>query len=487
MLLSQLPKSASIQAGPDGTNLGAEQLIRSANARASALMEMGLAPGKRLAIVPSQPTQLLIDIFAAWQCNAVPVCLAPALPPTEIASVQQSIRPDVWSLPTEVSPPPNSPTLLPADPSHQSADAPEVTDASADDPALVLMTSGTTSTPKGVVLSHRALLARLALNIAHIPSNALKTSLCLLPLHFGHGLIGNTLTPLIAGGRVILWPDAGLAGLSRLGPVIDDHGIGFLSSVPAIWQIALRTSPPPKAGNLRRVHIGSAPLSVAQWQAVADWSGTPHIVNMYGMTEAANWIAGHDLAEGPATDGLVGRCWGGALAVRLPDGTVVRSGRGDVLVASPSLMLGYLDQPEQSAASLKDGWLNTGDIGEIDEDGNLRLVGRTKFEINRAGIKIPAEEVDLLLQGHPDIAEACGFAMPDTILGEAVAAAVVVEEERAFRPDDVLEWCRQRIRPDAVPSRLFQVDQLARSDRGKVLRDRVAKQCLANQPGDLAP
>lgn len=482
MLLPTLPKSGAVQDGPNGPILDVAQLEEAASDRASNLAASGLGAGKRLAVVPDRPVPLLIDMFAAWQCGALAVVLSPSLPASEIAAVEQSVRPDLWSLPDPAMAPPEAAALPPPDATRQGRQVPVRHDAALDDPALVLMTSGTTSTPKGVTLSHRALLARLALNVAHIGRQTLATSLCPLPLHFGHGLIGNALTPLFAGGHVILWPDAGIAGLSRLGEVIDDAEVRFMSSVPAIWRIALRAARPPRRHSLQRVHVGSAPLSGDQWQAIATWAGTQHVVNMYGMTEAANWIGGHDLADGAPVDGLVGRAWGGALAVRAPDGSIAPTGRGEVLVASPSLMLGYLDQPEMTARSLPGDWLDTGDVGEIDEAGRLRLIGRTKFEINRAGIKIPAEEIDLLLQGHPEIAEACGFAMPDPVSGEAVAAAVVAEEGATIETDGLREWCRGRIRPQAVPSRLFIIDRLPRSDRGKVQRDRVAAICLGTQP-----
>lgn len=484
MLLPLLPKSGSIQAGPNGQFLSVDELASAVNARADEFGAHGLTSGKRLAVVPDRPIPFLIDMFAAWQCGAMAICLSPAAAPAELDVVERAVRPDLWSVPASTAPPTGASTLAQADPANRSRKQSQFIAKqlpTLDDPALVLMTSGTTTTPKGVVLSHRALMARLSLNIAHTNIGDWTVSLCPLPLHFGHGLIGNTLTPLMAGGHVILWPDAGLAGLAQLGQVIDDAGISFLSSVPALWQVVLRTAQRPAGSSLKRVHVGSAPLATHQWKAIADWAGTRHVVNMYGMTEAANWISGHDLAEGPVSDGLVGRPWGGVIAVRTRDGTIAPTGYGDILVSSPSLMLGYLDQPEMTTDSLDGAWLDTGDVGEIDTTGCLRLIGRTKFEINRAGIKIPAEEIDLLLQRHPAIMEACGFAMPDPVFGEAVAAAIVSEHDCDLAVDDVRDWCRGQIRADAVPSKLFVVERLPRSDRGKVQRDRVAALCLADR------
>jgi acyl-coenzyme A synthetase/AMP-(fatty) acid ligase len=101
-----------------------------------------------------------------------------------------------------------------------------------------------------------------------------------------------------------------VAGFAILAELIDTHGITFMSSVPAMWRIVLRASPAPQKRSLRRVHVGSAPLSLELWESIARWCGTRRIVNTYGTTETANWIGGHSLEDGDVADGLVGRPWG---------------------------------------------------------------------------------------------------------------------------------------------------------------------------------
>ena len=355
-----------------------------------------------------------------------------------------------------------------------------------DDLALVMMTSGTTSRPKGVMLTHRAVQARLALNIAHIGHQDLAVALTVLPMHFGHGLIGNTLTALAAGAQLVLWPEPGPTGLHALGHVVDEYGVTFMSSVPSLWRVALKLSQPPKRGTLRRVHVGSAPLVASLWTDIAAWSGTNRVVNMYGITETANWIGGRSAEEGDLADGIVGRPWGGAFRVRLDDGSLAALGRGEVAVNSPSLMAGYLNRPDLTDQGLSGDWFLTGDIGEIDGHGVLRLVGRSKHEINRGGIKIPAEEIDALLERHPGVIEACAFALPDPLSGETVAAAVVTEPQAAVDTEAIRAWCETRIRREALPSRLFILDALPRTDRGKLNRDVVRDACLAAGNGEAS-
>src|SRR5208282_3098612 len=136
--------------------------------------------------------------------------------------------------------------------------------------------------PKGVVLTFGALLERINANIAAIGPDVLARALVSLPTYFGHGLIGNSLTPLLAGGTIVLHP-LGMPLINNLGPVIDQHGISFMSSVPALWRMALTCSRQPVGRSLRRVHIGSAPLSAPLWSEVAAWTDS-EVVNCYGIT-----------------------------------------------------------------------------------------------------------------------------------------------------------------------------------------------------------
>ena len=170
--------------------------------------------------------------------------------------------------------------------------------------------------------------------------------------------------------------------------------------------------------------VGSAPLSADLWESIAEWAGTRNVANMYGITETANWLAAASALEHRPEDGLVGTPWGGALAVRDEGGRIRAAGEGEVLVQTPSLMSGYLRREDLSAEVIRDGWYHTGDVGRIDERGVLRLTGRIKHEINRAGTKIHPEDLDLLLERHPEVAEACAFGIPDAVSGEIVGIAV---------------------------------------------------------------
>lgn len=460
-LIDRIPSDAALVSVRSGRELSAVELRESVAVEAERLGRLGLAHGDRVVVGHADPLDFIVSLFAAWQAGLVAVGVNPKLAALEQDNVLNATQASAWLGELRTGPPPVVPV------------ADNATPLSADEPALILMTSGTTGRPKGIALSQAALLARVTYNLGAIPELPLPT-LCVLPVFFGHGLIGNVLTPLLAGSTVHLWPAPDASELRGLGAYLDTNRIGFMSSVPAFWKLALRFSSPPERP-LERVHVGSAPLSREHWQDIAAFVGTRNVFNMFGMTETANWIAGGALDEQGADAGYVGKPWGGELAVLDEAGGITRVGRGEVLVRSPSIMLGYWQRPDLDADAFIDGWFRTGDIGEVDAEGRLTLVGRIKTEINRGGIKVQAEEIDLLLERHPDIAEACAFGMPDPIAGELVAAAIVLKSGKGFDPEAVKAWCRGMARPDAVPSKLFALDAIPRNERGKLVRADVRR------------
>jgi acyl-CoA synthetase (AMP-forming)/AMP-acid ligase II len=460
-LTNRLPPAARLVSVRSGRQLDAAGLVAAVAAASRHLESLGLAHGDRVVIGHADPLDFIVSLLAAWQAGLVGVGVNPKLSALEQDNVIATAGASGWLGELRTTPPAFEPVTDPATP------------LGTDEPALILMTSGTTGRPKGIALSQAALLARVEHNRAAIPELPLP-SLCVLPVFFGHGLIGNVLTPLLAGSAVHLWPSPDAMELRGFGQYLDNHRIGFMSSVPAFWKLALRFANPP-AQPLVRVHVGSSPLSREHWEDIASFAGTRNVFNMFGMTETANWIAGGTLDEPGADAGYVGKPWGGEIAVLGEDGGIAPTGRGEVLVRSPSIMAGYWQRPDLDAEAFVADWFRTGDIGELDAEGRLTLVGRIKTEINRGGIKVQAEEIDLLLERHPDIAEACAFGMPDPIAGELVAAAIAMKPGKSFDPEAIKAWCRGMARSDAVPSRLFVLDAIPRNERGKLVRADVRR------------
>ena len=219
-----------------------------------------------------------------------------------------------------------------------------------DDDALILFTSGSTGAPKGVVHTHRSLRARWMGLRDSIGVEPFARTLCLLPTHFGHGLICNCLFPWLSGQDLFITPPFKPDIIMRLGKLLDDNKITFMSSVPAIWKLALKLSKPPQAKTLQRVHCGSAPLSAHAWNEIRNWTGTRQVCNAYGITETGSWVAGLSDADCDAEDGLIGEGWGAIVKVlKTSDATVplrpedeCQPGEsGFVWLNTPALMKGY--------------------------------------------------------------------------------------------------------------------------------------------------
>ena len=450
-----------------------------AQALAGELARRGIGTGHKVITWHGSDGRFFADLFGIWQAGACAVCLNPNTTPAELLNIAGFIDPAAiidntldripeelrkQALASNAIEPRAGP--MPASASHL------------DDDALILFTSGTTGTPKGVLHTFRSLLARVALNQAHIPQAQRQRTLCVLPTHFGHGLIGNCLTPLLDGQNLVLAPATNLDVPGNLGSIIDEYEITFMSSVPTLWKHVTTEAARPEQGTLKRIHVGSAPLSADLWNAISEWSGTRDVVNMYGITETANWLAGASLTDQTAADGLIGKMWGGTIAVLTDDGSITAQGEGELLVQSPSLMKGYYRLPEMTAEVLRDGWFHTGDIGRIDERGIASLTGRQRYVINRGGLKVYPEDVDLLLERHETVAEACTFAIPNEIEGETVGVALALQAGTAFEERGMRLWCAQRLSREKIPVHWFVVEEIPKTDRGKINRDIVAACCL---------
>jgi len=466
MLFNNFPTLGRIATTADLDWWDGERIRGRINRRIAQLKDH-CGPGSIVLLAHGGSPEFLADLLAIWSCGAAAACTNPGLTENEIDTLKDFIEPVGGLFAAD-----EDPVFF------ENGKPAQKKEPSLDDPALLLFTSGTTGNPKGVTHTFRSLVARFSLNQAYIGCEDMRKTLCPLPTHFGHGLIGNLLTPLLAGFDVLLLSDKSPLALAKLGELIDQEEITFLSSVPSFWKLVRKFSKPPLKKTLKRVHIGSAPLSIDLWEEVARWSGTDQIFNMYGITETANWIGGTSLKEGRQRDGRIGTVWGGSAMIKQEDGSLSSFGKGELLIQTPTLMQAYYNQPALTSKVLVNGWFHTGDIGKIEEDGEITLTGRSKSEINRAGMKILPEEIDLLLERHEDIQEVCVFGLPDPVSGEKVAAACVLKDEKQLSANDLENWMKTLIRKEAIPEDWFFVTEIPKTDRGKINRDVVREKCL---------
>jgi oxalate---CoA ligase len=460
----------------------------------------GVAPGDRVFLHHGNSLEFFVDLLALWQLGACVIPIDPRLTSFEVETLARAAAPSaaVWSGEPDAD---RAATIAAVGaqiletPHDDDADATRAASPAGDPPldadALVLYTSGTTGDPKGVVHTHRSLRARWASLRAHVGLRGFERSLCLLPTHFGHGLICNALYPWLSGQDLFILPPFRPDLVLKLGALVDEHAVTFMSSVPALWRLALKTAQPPRARSLERVFCGSAPLSAAMWKDVQEWTGTAEVLNVYGITEVGSWLAGTTLTEFVPEDGLIGETWGSTVALlRVLDATEGDPAfepsepgeAGYVWLKTPALMRGYLDRDDLTRRVVSDGWFATGDVGVIDERGRLYLRGREREEINKGGTKVYPGDIDAVLERLEDVLDVCAFGYADALAGEEVGVAVVLEATDDETVRRLVAWAGRHLASYQLPRRWWSIDAIPRSGRGKVNRAEVAARCAGLAP-----
>lgn len=338
----------------------------------------------------------------------------------------------------------------------------------AEDVALFLHTSGTTSRPKGVPLTHGNLMASIRNIAAHFKLTPADTGLLVMPLFHVHGLIGATLSTFLAGGTLVV-PARFSAG--QFWPTAKAHGVTWYSAVPTIHQVLLsraEADSAPQQSGFRFIRSCSAALAPATLAQLESRFGAP-VLESYAMTEASHQMTSNPLPPAAHKPGSVGPGANVDVAIMDEAGNLLPTGaQGEVVVRGPNVTRGYHNNPEANAAAFTNGWFRTGDRGVLDSDSYLTLIGRIKELINRGGEKISPLEVDAALLQHPAVAEAASFAAPDPKYGEEVHAAVVLKNDASVA--QLQAHCRDRLADFKVPKVIHIVKELPKGPTGKVQR-----------------
>ncbi len=470
------PDAPAVADEDNGQLSNAEFLNRVQNA-AGRLWEAGVRPGDVVAIKLPNRIELVIALFAAWRLGAAATPINPGLTETEVGyQLADSGAGVMVSLDTAAGVVVVEPDDL-VSPGATAGSAAEPSDD--DDLALLIYTSGTTGQPKGVELTHANISSMAEAMVSAMGFGPDAHSLLILPLFHVNGIVVGVLSPLLAGGQATV---AGRFRPQTFFDIVERVRPTYFSAVPAIYAMlaALPDDVMPDTSSLRFGVCGAAPIPVELIQKFEGRFGVP-IVEGYGLSEATCASACNPV-NGVRKPGTVGPALPGlTVAVMDPEGNVLPPGhRGEVVVGGPTVMRGYLNRPEETAKTIVNGWLHTGDIGFLDEDGYLTLVDRVKDMIIRGGENIYPKEIESALYRCPAVHEAAVVGRPDPVYGEVPVAFVAFGAATDCNVEELRLHLAASLAKYKLPATIWEVPELPKNPVGKIdkpaLRRRIAEQ-----------
>lgn len=353
----------------------------------------------------------------------------------------------------------------------------EVRAPGADDVALILHTSGTTSKPKKVPLSQRNICASADSIVRALSLTPRDRCLNAMPLFHIHGLMAGVVASVRAGASICF--DPGFQATRFLGH-LEQYEPTWYTAVPSIHHAVLTEAKRRWNGraetSLRFIRSSSSPLPPTVMADLESALGVP-VIEAYGMTEAAHQIASNPLPPGQRKAGLVGPAAGAEVAIMDPEGALLEPGRvGEIVIRGDNVFPGYEGNEQANRESFCAGWFRTGDQGLLDADGFVKITGRIKEIINQGGEKVSPREVDEALLSHAAVAQAVTFPVPHPTLGEMVTAAVVMEDRGATTESELRAFAAARLAAFKVPSRILLVDEIPKGATGKLQRHTLARQ-----------
>ncbi len=477
----------------DYTNV---ELNRQAECLARGLQELGMKPGDRLAMMMGNAPEVFVTFLASYKLGSWAMPILFVLQPEEIAHILDDSEVEVCVvheifLPKmlearDLSAKGTLKHIITADanpaegyPSvHQliAANPPgfEIYPAMDDDIAVLLYTSGTTGMPKGVMLSHYNLYFNAKAGCETQNFKHSDVALFVLPLNHSFGIIssiGGTLYGI--KGILLSWFDAGQSL-----ELIARHKCSYAAVVPTMLAMLLDHPDAEQAdtSSMDRWIVSGAPLPMELYKR---FEKTFHgkILEGYGLTEASPGVV-LNRPDGVYKPGSAGQAFSGVeVTIRDEQGNILPANTaGEICVRGPNVMKGYYNKPEATAQTIVDGWLHTGDVGRLDEEGYLFLTERKKDMIIRGGENIYPRDIEEVLFEHPGIAEASVIGREDPIYGEDVCAIVVREAGAELTEEEVMEYAATRLAKFQKPKWVIFVDALPKNPLGKVLKKELREQ-----------
>jgi fatty-acyl-CoA synthase len=478
------PDRLAVTFGEDSFTYG--ELNRRVNRLANGMAAAGIGKGDRVAVLLTNCHQYFELLFACAKLGALIVTVNYRLVADEVGYLISDCTPKlivhgdeftslVDSIDLEKTA--TEPVLLGAGADRRNYEdlladndsEPEV-EVSLDDPLIIMYTSGTTGRPKGAVLSHGNIVYTSFNQIADWSVTREDRCLAVAPLYHVGGMLVLAFPCLHVGGTVHIEP--GFDPIAVLG-AIQANRITTLFLAPTMWNMVLQTESLETyaVSSIRLCCSGGEALPVALMKRLIALFGAD-FVDGYGLTEGSSCStclrADHVIAK----TGSVGIPFlHNAVRVVDDEGNDQPVGEpGEVIQTGPTVMKGYWERPEETAKTLRDGWLHTGDVGQFDEDGFLWIVDRKKDMIISGAENIYPAEIEQVIYTHPEVLEAAVIGLPDEKWGEAVTAVVVFKDSATAGADDIVEFCRGKVANYKRPRQVKLVDALPRNPSGKVLK-----------------
>jgi long-chain acyl-CoA synthetase len=443
-----------------GRRVGYAELDRAAAHVAQRLAAEGIRPGDRVALMVPNVPEFVAAYYGILRAGAIVVPLDVDLKRDELRALLADAGASLLIAWRGLLRAPNDSTWLVAPGSFFDDGAPAAEPAAAverdgDDTAVIVYTSGTTGQPKGAQLTHDNLTSNARATARLFGFGPNDAVLGALPLAHAFGQTCTLNAAMLTGARLVLAP--------QFAPL---DGVTVLVGVPSMYARLVAGGGPLRTPNLRMCICGGAPLA-PELLAACERAMATRLLEGYGLTETSP-VASFNLPSEPPRPGSIGTPIEG-VEMRLRDVSV--EGVGEIVVRGPNVMKGYWNRPEETRAVLSDdGWLRTGDVARVDEDGAFWIVGRTKDLIIRDGRNVHPREIEDVLHGHPDVLEAAVLGVPDPLLGEEVVACVVVAQGASITEEELREYVRDRVAESKYPRRVWFAAALPHAGSGKLLK-----------------
>lgn len=343
------------------------------------------------------------------------------------------------------------------------------------DVAIMLHTSGTTSAPKKVMLTHENLICNILSNINSLKLTEKDRSLIVLPMCFGYCNTSQFLSHFYIGASIVIYD--GLFLPNRFFWYIDRFSCTNTTCIPSMLYLIANSRNKYQIKYFRYLCFGGGPIDITVINEVYKVLPSVGIIQTYGLTEASPRVTCLMPDDGKKKIGSVGKAIPG-VCVKIfdeKDNELAAGKKGEIVVKGKNVMKGYYKKTQETKKVIRNGWLHTGDIGVLDIEGYLYVIGRKKNVIITGGMNVYPEEIEATIKEYQLVNEVVVLAKPHKILGEIPIAKITVRKKEGFDMAALYQYCRERLETQKIPKEIIIVDNIEKTYNGKIKRISVCE------------